>query len=189
MKYVTRQDDISILPLSVRLSNCLHRTNIHTIGEMMDYPQANDWAAIRNMGAKSIDEVNHWIELLQHGSQEYCLVDQATKAQAAAAASASMDDAELDPTIEELSLSVRARNCLRSVGIEHASQLLGKSVDDLLQIRSMGMRTAQEVFSVAEQWLSRRTVQVMDLSAQESYEKANDTRCLDVIACRTAGSW
>ena len=70
MKYVTRQDDISILPLSVRLSNCLHRTNIHTIGEMMDYPQANDWAAIRNMGAKSIDEVNHSIELLQHGAQE-----------------------------------------------------------------------------------------------------------------------
>lgn len=175
MKYVTRQDDISILPLSVRLSNCLHRTNIHTIGEMMDYPQANDWAAIRNMGVKSIDEVNRWIELLQHGSQEYCLVDQATKAQAAAAASASMDDAELDPTIEELSLSVRARNCLRSVGIEHASQLLGKSVDDLLQIRSMGMRTAQEVFSAAEQWLGRRTVQAMDLSAQESHEKANDT--------------
>ena len=175
MKYVTRQDDISILPLSVRLSNCLHRTNIHTIGEMMDYPQANDWAAIRNMGAKSIDEVNHWIELLQHGSQEYCLVDQATKAHAAAVASASMDDAELDPTIEELSLSVCARNCLRSVGIEHASQLLGKSVDDLLQIRSMGMRTAQEVFSAAEQWLSRRTVQAMDLSAQESREKANDT--------------
>ena len=175
MKYVTRQDDISILPLSVRLSNCLHRTNIHTIGEMMDYPQANDWAAIRNMGAKSIDEVNHWIELLQHGSQEYCLVDQATKAHAAAVASASMDDAELDPTIEELSLSVRARNCLRSVGIEHASQLLGKNVDDLLQIRSMGMRTAQEVFSAAEQWLSRRTVQAMDLSSQESHEKANDT--------------
>ena len=63
MKYITRQDDISILPLSVRLSNCLRRTNIHTIGEMMDYPQANDWAAIRNMGAKSIDHQEYLQQL------------------------------------------------------------------------------------------------------------------------------
>lgn len=174
MQYVTRQDDISVLPLSVRLSNCLRRTNIHTIGDMIDYPQTNDWASIRNMGAKSIEEVTRWNDLLSRGSADYCLVDQATKAQAVAAVSAASAEEEQDTAIEDLILSVRARNCLKNAGIKYASELLGKSVDDLMQIRSMGERTAQEVFSVIEAWLSRRTAHVMEISDHDSGEKEKD---------------
>ena len=47
MPYITREDDISVLPLSVRSQNCLRRAQIETGGEMIDYPEA-DLLEIRN---------------------------------------------------------------------------------------------------------------------------------------------
>lgn len=92
MKYVSRQDDISILPLSMRLYDCLYRANIRTIGDMMDYPLTNDWSSIRDIGAKSIDEAKYWIELLlYHRSERFFLVDQKPGVRAAAVASPTID--------------------------------------------------------------------------------------------------
>ena len=56
MTYITRKDDISALPLSVRSQNCLRSVGVHTVGEMMDYPTAKLFD-IRNMGKKSVCEV------------------------------------------------------------------------------------------------------------------------------------
>lgn len=58
MPEIGRNNDISVLPLSVRTRNCLHKEQIHTIGAMLDYP-TEDLLAIRNMGAKSVAEVRH----------------------------------------------------------------------------------------------------------------------------------
>lgn len=56
MPYITKNDDISALPLSVRSQNCLRRADIHTIGAMMDYP-ADEFINIRNMGVRSVEEI------------------------------------------------------------------------------------------------------------------------------------
>lgn len=177
MQYVTRLDDISVLPLSVRLSNCLRRTNIHTIGGMIDYPQNNDWASIRNMGAKSIEEVNRWIDLLNHGSSdEYCLVDQQTKAQAVPVVAVSNEEYEQDKAIEDLRLTVRAYNCLKNAGIEYVSQLLGKSVENLMAMKGMGKGSAEEVFAVVEKWLSKRTKYVLASEEAQTTEAGKDIR-------------
>ena len=74
MPYITRQDDISALPLSVRSLNCLRRADIHTIGAMMDYP-ADELINIRNMGKKSVDEIQSVVQSLNDGTGEYVLVE------------------------------------------------------------------------------------------------------------------
>ena len=56
MLYLTREDSLELLPLSVRSSNCLRRAGIHTVGQLLNYP-ADAWPDIRNMGTKSVDEV------------------------------------------------------------------------------------------------------------------------------------
>ena len=51
MPYITRQDDISVLPLSVRSLNCLRHAEVNTVGEMLDFP-VNQLITIRSMGKK-----------------------------------------------------------------------------------------------------------------------------------------
>ena len=46
-------DDIG---LSVRSANALHRTGVHTVGDLLGYTE-DTLSNIRNMGRKSIDEV------------------------------------------------------------------------------------------------------------------------------------
>ena len=74
MPYITRQDDISVLPLSVRSLNCLRHAEITTVGEMLDFP-INQLITIRSMGKKSVEEVQFWIKNLPSGIGAYTLMD------------------------------------------------------------------------------------------------------------------
>lgn len=74
VRYVTRQDDISLLPLSVRSQNCLRNANIRTIGAMIDYPE-DQFINIRNMGVRSVNEITCFVQTLLNGTGEYVLVD------------------------------------------------------------------------------------------------------------------
>ena len=56
MKTVTREDDISVLEMSVRVTNCMNRANIHTVGAFLDYPE-DQFLDIRNLGKTSLDEI------------------------------------------------------------------------------------------------------------------------------------
>ena len=48
---------IEELDLSVRSYNCLKRTGINIIEELLDAINNNEWPSIRNLGAKSIGEI------------------------------------------------------------------------------------------------------------------------------------
>ena len=129
MPYITRQDDISALPLSVRSLNCLRRADIHTIGAMMDYP-ADELINIRNMGKKSVDEIQSVVQSLNDGTGEYVLVEASESVEAESVASletVGIDSSVtvfLDETgavvqdipIKDLRLSVRAKNSLAHSG-------------------------------------------------------------------------
>lgn len=157
MTYIIREDDISVLPLSVRSMNCMRRANVHTIGAMLDYP-LEAWPSIRNMGAKSAAEIYKWIGALIDGSdEEYILVETLSPALAP-----STDDLVVIPLgfydangivvedipVETLPLTVRAKNSLKYGGIEFASQLVEKSFDDLLKLKNMGRQSAELVLKV-----------------------------------------
>jgi DNA-directed RNA polymerase subunit alpha len=51
----------------------------------------------------------------------------------------------LDMTIEELDLSVRAFNCLKRAGINTVGELVEKSVEDMMKVRNLGKKSLEEV--------------------------------------------
>jgi hypothetical protein len=55
--------------------------------------------------------------------------------------------------IEELSLSVRAYNCLRRTGLITVGQVIEKSEEELRAIRNMGPKTYEEVVSRIEEFI------------------------------------
>jgi DNA-directed RNA polymerase subunit alpha len=52
---------------------------------------------------------------------------------------------KLSKSLAELNLSVRATNCLESVGINTVRDLVVRNEDDLLQVRNFGETTLDEV--------------------------------------------
>ena len=157
MPYITRQDDNSVLPLSVRSLNCLRHAEVNTVGEMLDFP-VNQLITIRSMGKKSVEEVQFWIENLPLGCGAYTLMEScdnsddgsddqtpsATKAIAFLSETGAVVD---DISIEKTPLSVRAKNSLTHEGILFTSQLVGKTIYDLLPLKNMGRKTAEEILN------------------------------------------
>lgn len=156
MPYVTKNDDISALPLSVRSQNCLRSANIHTIGAMMDYP-ADKLINIRNMGKKSIEEIQSFIQALNEGADEFILIESGAASTIDVATFQEKNDDVVtvfvdetgaivqDISIRDLPLSVRARNSLIRNGYEFASQLIDITYDRLMNLQNMGKKTAEEV--------------------------------------------
>ena len=158
MTYITRQDDISAVPLSVRSLNCLRRANIHTIGSMLDYP-VDEFINIRNMGVRSVEEIRGCIQALMDGTGEYVLaevreqtLDEVLEHQenfndgdSVTVFLDEMGAVVRDIPVMKLPLSVRARNSLTRSGYEFASQLVGVTYEELMNVQNMGRKTAEEV--------------------------------------------
>lgn len=56
MDFVTREDSVAGLTMSNRLRNCLTKLQIDTVGKLVDFP-TDQWPNVRNMGAKTVEEV------------------------------------------------------------------------------------------------------------------------------------
>ena len=155
MPYVTLESDIASLPLSTRSLRALHNGKVKTIKDMMAC-STEDLLTIRNLGKKSIDEIQFWKNALCTGTSEYCLVEakdmriEEPKTQMPNDPQVSVYVTEngavvSDIPIEKTSLSNRARNNLRRGGIRFVSQLTGKTLEDIISIKNMGQKTAEEV--------------------------------------------
>jgi DNA-directed RNA polymerase subunit alpha len=71
---------------------------------------------------------------------------QQSGAQPAAAAAVDPDlEQKLDMTVQELDLSVRANNCLESARINTVRELVQKTDQELLKVRSFGKTSLREV--------------------------------------------
>ena len=170
MPYITRQDDISALPLSVRSLNCLRRANIHTVGALMDYPE-DELLNIRNMGTKSVEELKHWICVLSEGTEGYALVEQIdvpVKSEEVQPITEKetvfLDEKGVvaqDIAIKSTDLSARAKNSLTKGGIEFVSQLVALNREELMNLRNMGQKTVEEILNYVSK-------------VQITYEKPND---------------
>ena len=151
MKYVTREDDISALGMSVRVTNCLNKIQVRTIGAFLEYPE-DQFAGIRNLGITSLKEIARVrAELIDQSGSRYRLVDQIDlpkqEPQSVGAEELSTPVLLYDLPVSEMQLSVRAMNCLNRAGWTNASQLVGKSLDDLLAVKNMGRKTAEEIMT------------------------------------------
>lgn len=155
MPYITRQDDISALPLSVRSQNCLRRADIQTVGAMLDYP-AEELINIRNMGQKSVEEIQCWVHILLEGLEGYALVEhidvpvQNEEVQPAKKETVFLDEngaVTQDIPIMSTELSVRAKNSLTKGGVQFVSQLVNLKAEELMNFRNMGQKTVEEILN------------------------------------------
>lgn len=180
MPYITKNDDISALPLSVRSQNCLRRADIHTIGAMMEYP-ADEFINIRNMGVRSVEEILGFVQALVDGTGDYVLVEahKQTTTLIAAQEPIQADNVVtvfLDETgavvqdipVKELPLSVRAKNSLTRSGYKFVSQLVGITHEELMNLQNMGVKTAEEVLAYIEKISVQRGACVMQNEADSS---------------------
>ncbi len=155
VKYVTREDDIHILEMSIRTTNCLLRANIDTVGAFLDFPE-DRFLTIRNIGALCFKEiVRTRAELNSHIGSGFQLVPQKDNS----AQEKHVDDKEwvssvsaslmllYDLPISEMKLSVRTTNCLNRRGWTHASMLVGKSIEELLAVKNIGRKAAEEIIT------------------------------------------
>ena len=145
--------------MSVRVTNCMNRIQTHTIGAFLDYPE-DQFLAIRNLGKTSLEEIMRVrAELIDPNSSVFRLTDQINlskqEKKTAASEDASVPVLLYDLPISELHLSVRAMNCLNREGWTKASQLVGKSLDELLSVKNMGRKTAVEILDAVSALLIR----------------------------------
>ena len=198
MKYVTREDDISVLQMSVRVTNCMNRVKLHTVGEFLDYPE-DQFLDIRNLGKTSLEEIMRIrAELTGDSGTQFRLVDKEDLPETASQAddiigpeSAVEDPPVLlyDLPISEMGLSVRARNCLNREGWTTASQLVGKSLEDLLAVKNMGRKTAEEILAAVSELSLRLSDQATGMSASGNNEIAALAEDLANVFGGMTGTW
>ena len=157
MPYITRKDDISVLKLSGRTQNCLRRAGVHTIGAMLDYPES-DLMEVHNMGQKGCAEIQTAIQSLLEGSGNYHLVEggqpEVPEQEPAEDSVILLDEnyaAVGDVKIQNLQISVRAKNALTRAGYQFVSELLEMSYDELMAVKNMGKKSAKEVLDYLKQ--------------------------------------
>ena len=155
MKYIAKEDNIDNLPLSKRASNCLHRTHVHTIGDLLSFP-LDRLADIRNVGKTTIEEIVSTVNALSEDSGEWKIVDSNQTAHL----QENLDDQTEEPqpapktvrdsSIETLGLSMRATNALMKYGITRTSQLIGLREEEVSAIKNIGTQTAAEIMNVVQ---------------------------------------
>ena len=67
MKYVTREDDITVLQMSVRVTNCMNRVKLHTVGAEagnIGKLQIESGEKAKMVAASSADTVEHSKQVL-----------------------------------------------------------------------------------------------------------------------------
>lgn len=138
MLYLTREDSVELLPLTNRTSNCLRRAEIHTVGQLLDYP-ADAWLDIRNLGQKSADELTSLAARIRAGDGFQL-----------AASKPKPPEPPPPPRlpeipVEELGLSVRAYNCLERMGVRTAADLSEATLESLLAVENVGRKTAEQI--------------------------------------------
>lgn len=138
MLYLTREDSVELLPLSNRTRNCLRRAEIHTVGQLLDYP-GDKWMDIRNLGQKSAGELTSLAARIR-GGDGFKLTASRPKPQEPPPPSRLPEI-----PVRELGLSVRANNCLNGMGVRTAADLSDATLESLLAVKNMGRKTAEQI--------------------------------------------
>ena len=184
MLYLTREDSIELLPLSIRVYNCLRRANIATVGQLLDYPP-DAWPDIRNMGAKSVDEILALTARIRAGDGTALVV---SKPKPTPKPTTKLTPPRLpDIPVRELGLSVRAVNCLESMGARTTADLSGATLESLLEIENMGMKTAAQIMEKLDA-LRREFAppRLPDIPVRELELSVRAVNCLESMGARTA---
>ena len=91
-----------------------------------------------SLGAKILNEhLNLFVDLS----------DEAKKAEIMVEREETIKEKVLEMTIEELDMSVRSFNCLKRAGIDTVEDLINRTEEDMIKVRSLGKKSLDEVIA------------------------------------------
>ena len=134
----TKDTTIEKLDLSTRAYNILKRNGINTVEKMLDVPE-DKWEHMRNMGKKTIDEINYILS-------NVVLIDGTDFEQDSSTDSIEKSSTK-DKPISSLKVSVRLLHCLKAIDIITINDLLRfeATSPDWSTVENMGAKTVDEV--------------------------------------------
>lgn len=147
-----RNREIDVLSLSSRSYNALRRGRIETIVQLakLTLPELQN---IKNLGKNSVDEVvsklNQFLhERIGKENEKEDLTN--SKNRGMSESTETITILSEDSSIDDTTLSVRARNCLRRNGVHILSELLKVSAEELTGFSNLGAKTLQEILEFRE---------------------------------------
>jgi len=138
---------ITDFELSVRSRNCLKKMNIDTIGDLLNISEA-ELLSYKNFGETSLREIKAVLEPrglhLGMALEEKKVVT--LTAEISDFDNNADDDSEmLNKPVDDLILSVRARNCMNKLNISTLAELVNKTEAELLGIKNFGVTSLNEI--------------------------------------------
>lgn len=149
-----KEIQISTLNLSTRTFNSLMRAGLNTLYLLIE--NADQFEKIRNMGAKSIAEIEEiFRDIEEHGlTGSACSFDNTPEAideTKKAEAIPSLSDEILNRPADDLHISVRISNSFHRERIETIGQVLALNAADILHLKNMGTLSQQQLLDEIEQ--------------------------------------
>ena len=148
MQYVLLEDDISKLPLSIRLLNALRRNGVNTVYDMIQNKKMKKLKDFAFLGKKGVSEIEQWVEKLSTGVGDYCI---AKNEDEIALCRADNAESKMRIPVSELPLSRKAINVLMKTGIKTNGELYNISEENLLYIKSLSSNYTQEILAYINQ--------------------------------------
>jgi hypothetical protein len=132
---------LKTLNFSTRTYNALIQNKIKTVEQLINYPQ-NELIKIKNLGQKSLLEI---ISFMNNVNKSDYIPVPLIKTQKPKFF-LNLDGKKYeDILLEDMNLSVRTYNCLKSANINYYSDLIFKETYDLINISNMGRKSMLEI--------------------------------------------
>jgi len=153
-------DSIDVLDLSTRSYNCLCRSGISTVSQLVSLSD-KDLLLIRNLGAKCLAEIREKLRtyLAEHPFKSSAAPEPDPPDVGEFAEYESPPEpfsACLDPTpLDVLGLSLRPYNALMRQGITTIGDLASMSLEQILMVRNVGRKSLAEIKSKLDAYLTR----------------------------------
>ncbi len=149
---------ISDFELSVRSRNCLRKMNIKCLGDLMKVTES-ELLAYKNFGETSLQEVK--AILAQKNLRLGQLLEERTNKSEKAVSSDQQEGSseELQASVLDLKLSIRAMKCLDKLNIQTIGELVNCTEAELLGCKNFGQTSLEEIKErLAERNLSLRQI-------------------------------
>lgn len=140
--------------LSVRARNCLKKMNIRTLGDLTRVTEAQLMAS-KNFGETSLDEIKEI--MTAKGLKIGQSIETGNSLEGGGGGSpaptryrapqqlSAEEQAQMNRSVGELNLSVRARKCMLRLNINTIGELVSRTADELLEAKNFGQTSLHEV--------------------------------------------
>ena len=137
--------------MSVRLSGVLRRAGVRVLGDLQGR-KVGDFACERNCGPKTLHELDSLARSAQSGAEKAPTPESAALPQNGA--SFAIPESICQLQFDELPITGRLANIVRSIGARTLGDLKGRSPSELLQYKNCGRRTLSELQQLIERAIS-----------------------------------